>query len=653
MLIHNLVATGSLSYNGVNISYVTGSQASLDGLNQFSSSVNLTTGSLNSTTGSLNTATGSLFTASGSFSTRVSSIEGNYATTGSNVFLGAQTVCANITSTGTIIAQTLNVQQVTSSIVYSSGSNIFGCQLTDVQQMTGSVRITGSLNVAGNTCVTSICSPSIVGGTVSGTTIYGSTVACSPIGCFTTSCASAFIGGTVSGTTIYGSTAICGGVICGGATTLTGALNGTSATFSGQVNAGGNPGYAGRAINGIANNTDYAMTLRQDNTNGSGLQLFINQNAWAFGSTPLVVSNLTGNLFTLNYLGAATFSNSVTAGDTILVPSDVSGAGGYKINYTSLSASSRSWKIANDLAAYGDFWIGQSTTQTGSSYTPRLYINASGNVGIGTSSPNFKLHISAGDTTSITQPTAGTYAAYIQQNTSGTTGGLYIQDGASNNGNALFIADNNGVGRVVVDSNGNVGIGTTSINSEMLTINQTAGNWSALLVNTTGVTTGQSYGLTIQAGTNSSDRSFGVYNQGGSTEYFRIRGDGYMQSQPTYNNTTANAANVSISSSGYFERSTSSIKYKKDVIDYDKGLTEVLQMRPVYYKGKGENDGNKQFAGLIAEDIDALGLNEFVTYAEDGSPDALAYQNMVALLTKAIQEQQCKINILESCLGIN
>jgi len=115
--------------------------------------------------------TSSYNTDSSSVSTRVTRIEGNYATTGSNVFLGAQTVCANITSTGTIIAQTLNVQQVTSSIVYSSGSNVFGNLLTDTQQMTGSVTMTGSLNVAGNTCVTSICSPSIVGGVVSGTTL--------------------------------------------------------------------------------------------------------------------------------------------------------------------------------------------------------------------------------------------------------------------------------------------------------------------------------------------------------------------------------------------------------------------------------------------------------------------------------------------------
>ncbi len=115
---------------------------------------NESTGStLTTASASFAVVSSSYSTASGSLSTRVSKIEGNYATTGSNVFLGAQTVCANITSTGTIIAQTLNVQQVTSSIVYSSGSNIFGCQLTDVQQMTGSLRVTGSFNVAGPSCI--------------------------------------------------------------------------------------------------------------------------------------------------------------------------------------------------------------------------------------------------------------------------------------------------------------------------------------------------------------------------------------------------------------------------------------------------------------------------------------------------------------------
>jgi hypothetical protein len=72
-------------------------------------------------------------------------------------------------------------------------------------------------------------------------------------------------------------------------------------------------------------------------------------------------------------------------------------------------------------------------------------------------------------------------------------------------------------------------------------------------------------------------------------------------------------------------------------------------MRPVYYNGK--NDGNTQFAGLIAEEVHELGLTEFVQYAKDGTPDALSYSNMVALLIKGMKEQQVQINELKSQLN--
>jgi hypothetical protein len=84
-----------------------------------------------------------------------------FATTGSNTFNGAQTITGSIfgsgnltidgciTATGQIVAQTINVQQVTSSIVYSCGSNIFGTDISNTQQFTGSMFATGSLRLTG------------------------------------------------------------------------------------------------------------------------------------------------------------------------------------------------------------------------------------------------------------------------------------------------------------------------------------------------------------------------------------------------------------------------------------------------------------------------------------------------------------------------
>ena len=126
----------------------------------------------------------------------------------------------------------------------------------------------------------------------------------------------------------------------------------------------------------------------------------------------------------------------------------------------------------------------------------------------------------------------------------------------------------------------------------------------------------------------------------------QLRVTGNIVNPATFGTTTGSAANMHIDSNGTFFRSTSSLKYKKDVRDYDKGLNEVMQLKPKYYKGK--DDGDIQFAGLIAEDVHDLGLNEFVQYAEDDTPDALAYPNMIALLVKSIQELKAEIDLLKN-----
>ena len=54
---------------------------------------------------------------------------------------------------------------------------------------------------------------------------------------------------------------------------------------------------------------------------------------------------------------------------------------------------------------------------------------------------------------------------------------------------------------------------------------------------------------------------------------------------------------------------------------------------------------------MIAEEVHAAGLTEFVQYAEDGSPDALAYSNMVSLCIKAIQELKAEVDALKAKVG--
>ena len=128
-------------------------------LNSFSASQNLFTASLNSFSASVLTFTGSASTRLGALESYTSSLNNktsSFATTSSNTFEGIQTISGSVlqsgsfTSTGTLTAQTLVVQTITSSVVYSSGSNVFGNSLGNSQVFTGSVLITGSLALAGN-----------------------------------------------------------------------------------------------------------------------------------------------------------------------------------------------------------------------------------------------------------------------------------------------------------------------------------------------------------------------------------------------------------------------------------------------------------------------------------------------------------------------
>jgi hypothetical protein len=66
-------------------------------------------------------------------------LNGKYATTGSNTFTGIQTVNSNLIVTGSITAQTLVVQTITSSVDFVTGSTRFGSILANTHVFSGSV----------------------------------------------------------------------------------------------------------------------------------------------------------------------------------------------------------------------------------------------------------------------------------------------------------------------------------------------------------------------------------------------------------------------------------------------------------------------------------------------------------------------------------
>jgi len=132
----------------------------------------------------------------------------------------------------------------------------------------------------------------------------------------------------------------------------------------------------------------------------------------------------------------------------------------------------------------------------------------------------------------------------------------------------------------------------------------------------------------------------------GTHERFILAKNGAVGAQGIYDQTTSGGANVNVASDGHLRRSTSSRRYKNTITDATHGLTELLKLNSVTFKGN--EDGDTVFGGLIAEDVHDAGLTEFVQYDKDNKPDALAYGNMVALCIKAIQELTSKVETLET-----
>jgi hypothetical protein len=173
--------------------------------------------------------------------------------------------------------------------------------------------------------------------------------------------------------------------------TLTGALSlGTNTLSSGRITLSTNDQSTNRLTitNSGAGGRSYSIVGGLNGANNSSFSIY-DETA---GSTRFDIAST----------GAATFSSSVTSANNFISGTSGGGLqGGFWINYSS-DAASRSWKIVNDQAVFGDFAISQSTTQTGSTYTPRFYIKNDGNVGIGTASPTVKLDVggaSNGDST--------------------------------------------------------------------------------------------------------------------------------------------------------------------------------------------------------------------------------------------------------------
>lgn len=119
------------------------------------------------------------------------------------------------------------------------------------------------------------------------------------------------------------------------------------------------------------------------------------------------------------------------------------------------------------------------------------------------------------------------------------------------------------------------------------------------------------------------------------------KGTGVIQCGACNTNTTTGSANLIINSSGLIQKTTSSIRFKKEVVTYDRGIEDIMKLRPVYFRSKIPTDSQRRQAGLIAEEVSKTGFDEFVEHNNPQKPNeatGIQYTAMNALFINALKD---------------
>jgi len=441
----------------------------------------------------------------------------------------------------------------------------------------------------------------------------------------------------------------------------------------------------------------------------------INADNVYIGPTTAVTTYLGyNNLTTLSSTGAATFSSSVTATGGLISNGGSIGYGGGEIGLGASSSGSVGI-YTNATGSPTMYFDHRGTSNTGSfifrngtgGANTLLTIASTGNVGIGTTSPNLTsanrtvLDINGTSTSLIALSSGGTYKGYIFNDgtdiTYYSTGSTYL-----NSASSTIFKTSSTIEAMRITSGGNVGIGTSSPAAILHTQVTNAGAESkGLIIQNVGNTSSTAISLIFSPHESTSspetlakitairtatsfaptDLAFYTYNNG-LAERMRITSGGeilFGSTSTPYNtalfrssygtntyfsfgpNNNSNSwvlwndsgAGVYLTSGNSSWSSASDERLKNINSNIDNAVEKLMTLRPVNFSWKSD-ETKKENLGLIAQDVQKVfpQLIDKNTLPNDKNESieylGVRYVELVPVLIAAIQEQQKQIDELKA-----
>jgi Chaperone of endosialidase len=368
--------------------------------------------------------------------------------------------------------------------------------------------------------------------------------------------------------------------------------------------------------------------------NSTQVGVFDTSGNLGLGVTPVGLDSRFKNL----EVGPTASLSSILVSSTSLLTylqhnSYVDSSGATKFKYTGGSNYASQYNQNNG----SHLWQTSTAAGTGGNactFTTNMTLDASGNLGIGTSSPNSRLQVSNSSTSTNA----------IAQFTNGTTGtgagnGLYVGVDTSNEAtifnfyNSALKFGTNGSERARIDSSGNLLVGTTTASAKITTTTSAAYQPAILASHT--ATDNSVRGISSSSPNFSGTDGYLYLGSAGGADKFYVRTSGNVQ------NTNNSYGAIS------------DIKLKENITDATPKLAKLNQVRVVNYNLIGETQ--KQI-GVVAQELEQIfpGMVEETPDRDIEGNDlgtttkSVKYSVFVPMLIKALQEQQALITQLQA-----